>query len=472
MSILSTKFPNIIVIGDIMIDHNVYVKIEKFANEAPIPVYNFIKDEHKLGGCGNVLKNLHNLGCSNLYIFGIVGNDTEGNIIKEQVKSLKIYDYIKTIKDYKTITKHRYFCDNKLMFRCDVENKMKNCIFNIEEIQDDFISNFEKIITSVSIDCVIFSDYNKGMLTDYICENIIKISIENNIFTCVDPKNNYKKYYGCTLVKPNIHEARSIFSIDSDISMLDLHKIIHDKLKCKYSVITLSEKGISLFDGIQQYHDVSINQNIIDVTGAGDIVSCILGYYISLNISPKDAIHLATNIATKSVQYSGTYTLCKNDIIEQEFEGKKLIKFPDLLYIKELYKDKKIVFTNGCFDILHDGHIKLFKFCKEKGDIVIVGLNSDNSIRNLKGETRPINKIETRIAILDSIKYIDNIIVFEEDSPLKIIKELLPYYLIKGGDYKIKDIVGHEYAKETLICDLIDNISSTKIIEKIKYLNQ
>jgi D-beta-D-heptose 7-phosphate kinase/D-beta-D-heptose 1-phosphate adenosyltransferase len=230
----------------------------------------------------------------------------------------------------------------------------------------------------------------------------------------------------------------------------------------------MAEKGITIFDGETTKNSVTKAQNIIDVTGAGDIVCCILAYYMSLNLPIQDIINLATNVATKSVQHMGTYTLGKKDILEVETGKSKLILFEDLLCIKELYKEKKIAFTNGCFDILHDGHINLFKFCKEKGDILIVGLNSDKSISKLKGETRPINKIKTRLEILKSIMYIDYIIVFEEETPIEMIKKLEPYYLIKGGDYIKENVVGNEFVKETLIFNTVEGISTTKIIEKIK----
>jgi D-beta-D-heptose 7-phosphate kinase/D-beta-D-heptose 1-phosphate adenosyltransferase len=176
---------------------------------------------------------------------------------------------------------------------------------------------------------------------------------------------------------------------------------------------------------------------------------------------------LATRIATKSVEYPGTYTITPNDILLSELSNGKKIQYNQLQTIKNLYANKKIVFTNGCFDLLHSGHISLFKFCKEKGDIVIVGLNSDDSIRRLKGTSRPINKIKTRTDVLESIQYIDYIIEFDDDTPYATIKELNPYYLIKGGDYKVDDIIGREFAQETIVCDLVNGYSSTSIINKI-----
>jgi len=452
-----TSLPNIIVCGDIMLDHNIFTDIEKIANEAPIPVFNRYKDEHILGGCGNVIKNLSSLGCKKLYSFSVIGNDSNGKIISKLLDELDIIDNNIVLDTYSTITKQRYFCSNKIVFRCDTENK-KETKSILETVL--FTEKIEYILKTEKISCIVLSDYNKGVLHEKQCKDIINLANKYGVFTCVDPKDDYIKYIGCSLIKPNLKEAYSIFKYDKSSSYELLHKHIYNEVKCKYSVITMAEKGITLYDGTTLLHEIPVVHKIIDVTGAGDIVCSILAYFLSQGTEPSKIVKLATHVATKSIEYPGTYTIQREDIQQKG----KIIIFEDLPSIK---KDTSIVFTNGCFDLLHSGHIELFKFCKAKGTVV-VGLNSDDSIQRLKGPKRPVNTLKTRLDILESIQYIDYIIVFEEDTPYTVIKELRPDYLIKGGDYDINTIVGKEFSKETIICNFVDGYSSTSLINKIR----
>lgn len=468
MNLTCLSKPNILLCGDIMLDCNIFVKIEKIANEAPIPAFNYQHEVRALGGCGNVLKNLANMGCNKLHVFSAIGNDDDGITLSRIVDNLGVINHIKRVDGYNTTKKQRYFCDNKIIFRCDVENtpEERNRLLTLS-----FASEIENILKTEHIDCIILSDYNKGVLSTEQCKAIINVANKYNVFTCVDPKHDYTKYIGCSLIKPNRKEAYDIFRIDASISILDLHKQIFDMIGCKYSVITLAENGITLYDGHTMIHERPDIHSIVDVTGAGDIVCCILGYFLSRNTAPRDVVKLATRIATKSIEHPGTYTLTIGDVMFSEPPIGKIITFDKLSYIQEIHVDKRIVFTNGCFDLLHSGHMNLFKFCKEKGEIVVVGLNSDASIRRLKGETRPINNITTRKDILEAIQYINYVIEFDEDTPYNIIKELKPYYLIKGGDYAIDKIIGSEFARETIVCDFLKGQSSTAIVQKIQQSN-
>lgn len=460
------KRPNIIIIGDIMLDINNYVSIEKIANEAPIPVFRLIQKQVSLGGCGNVLKNIYNLECENLYIFSVVGKDAAGDEINTIIHSMNVHNHIVQLDGYNTITKTRYFCENKLMFRCDVENDLSN---NHQLIDICFKREIMKILESNKIDCIILSDYNKGVLNFKHCRNIIEFANENNIFTCVDPKDDYTKYIGCSLIKPNLSESLKLFHLDKSTSILDIHKNIFKHIGCKLSVVTMSKDGITLFDGENMIHEKTNANAIVDVTGAGDIVCSIVAYFLCTSKSYKETIHLATKIGTMSVQYPGTYTLTKSDILETD--SNKVVAFDDLDRILARYKDSRIVFTNGCFDILHSGHIQLLEYCKSKGDIVVIGLNSDASIQRLKGIKRPINNLNTRIDLLKSMQYVDYIIAFDEDTPYNVIKKIKPYYLVKGGDYNRNDVIGADIAKETLIYNYVEGVSTTSTIQKIMNMN-
>jgi D-beta-D-heptose 7-phosphate kinase/D-beta-D-heptose 1-phosphate adenosyltransferase len=299
--------PAIIVCGDIMVDHNIYTTTARIAVEAPIPIFKIQRDEYSLGGCGNVLKNLHALGCSSLHIFGSVGDDPNGRRIREAVDGMNIHSHIKTVNGA-TITKQRYFCDNRVVFRCDDED-------DAERYEWSCVDDIENILKNEKIDCIIMSDYNKGFLNKEHCRRIIELANRHGVFTSVDPKKDYSKYIGCSLIKPNRKEACELFHhTGGDIN--SLHVKIIDMIKCKYSVVTLAEKGITLSDGTSILHEhVPEPLNIIDVTGAGDIVCAILSYYIPLDVPIDNVLRRAAQIATHSVECVGTYTIHPEDIV-------------------------------------------------------------------------------------------------------------------------------------------------------------
>jgi D-beta-D-heptose 7-phosphate kinase/D-beta-D-heptose 1-phosphate adenosyltransferase len=453
--------PNILIIGDIMLDHHREVKVRNIANEAPIPVYQFVSEKKSLGGCGNVLKNIHSLGCESIHLISVIGDDEQGRTIIKLVKELDAISHL-TVLPSKTITKERSFCDNKLMFRCDREETIP-----MNELE--MIEKINWVLDNHAFDCIILSDYNKGVLSDTICTHVIQLAKQKGIFTCVDPKHNIDKYKGCSLLKPNFSEACSLLKVPKCTPLLTLHQLLHKKVQCEYSVITLSEDGISLYDGKELFHKTPpMKHHIIDVTGAGDIVCAFMGYYLWKENDISLLLQKATSIATLSVEHSGTYTIQPFDLLKIELETRRVLRIEELSVIRKVFMDKTIVFTNGCFDILHPGHIQTFDFCKKQGDIVIVGMNSDESITRLKGPERPINSFEKRLKMVESIRSVDYVVLFEDDTPRELLKELLPDVLVKGGDYTIESIIGREYAKQTLICPLVPDLSSTLLINKIK----
>ena len=456
--------PSVLIIGDIMLDHQRIIKVRNIANEAPIPVYKVISETMSLGGCGNVLKNIHALGCSSLHILSAIGNDVHGENVQKEIKKLGIISHIKVIDSYQTIIKERSFCENKLMFRCDYE--IQN-----DTIKDmDWISDVKTILDTYSIQSIILSDYNKGVLTPNTCHEIIQLARSKGIFTCVDPKVNLDKYKGCSLIKPNFNEACSLLHVPKTTPLLKLHQLLFEHVECNYSVITLAENGISLYNGQELFHELPpVKHNIIDVTGAGDIICSFMGYYLwQNNIDIHSILRMSTRIATRSVEYAGTYTIQPYDIFRSDLQHRRIITIDDLPILRHIHQDNKIVFTNGCFDIIHHGHIHVFEFSKKQGDILVVGLNSDSSIKRLKGDERPINNIDLRIKVIESIRSVDYVIVFEEDTPIEIITQLQPDILVKGGDYSIDSIIGKDLVKETILCPLVPDISSTSIIKKIK----
>ena len=451
--------PNIIVIGDIMLDHNIFCNITKIANEKPIPVFEYHKEEYKLGGCGNVINNLDSLGCNKLFILSAIGIDQNSKIILNLLNNINnLEQYIFQDSTLVTTTKKRYFSRSDLLFRIDNEN-----ISPYNNVFTYILEQFKIIIEKNHIDCVIFSDYAKGILNEVICREIINICNEKNIITVVDPKDNFLKYKNCTIMKPNKSEASKFLGNITNIE--DAHKKLMAQIECKYSLITLSEKGLTVYDGMKVINTNYESNEVFDVTGAGDIITAIFGFFIN-KYNIELVAKYASYVATKSVKYLGVYKITHTDIISARnyYNNTKEIYFEEL---QMLPKDKKIVFTNGCFDLLHTGHINTLTFAKNQGDILIVGLNSDKSVKRLKGESRPIHDENTRLQLLSSMYYIDYIIMFDDDTPLNILKILQPNILVKGGDYSVDNIIGKEYVKNIIIAPFKNGISTTSTINRI-----
>jgi D-beta-D-heptose 7-phosphate kinase/D-beta-D-heptose 1-phosphate adenosyltransferase len=453
---------NIIIIGDIMIDINYQSEVNRNAPEAEIPIYNILDKNFILGGAANVAFNLKNLG-ANVELLGLIGNDLYGKIIQDILDQHSIKNKLFIENNRNTTQKNRIFSNNKLQVRYDIENTN-----NISRIIEEQI--FEYIINKENIHAIVFSDYDKGFITEYICQNIINYANNNNIPTFIDPKiKNYLKYKNCFLFKPNINEAEKI---TNETNLDKIIEVIHEKINCKNLLITRGKEGMILNTISNKIeHDSIIN--LIDVTGAGDIVMAVLVYVYLKDYDLFKACKISNYVAGKSVGVIGNYSVTENDIIEYnekscKFINNKIIFDYEIDKIQKLSKNHNIVFTNGCFDILHSGHIKNLQFAKKNGDILVVGLNSDESIKRLKGSERPINDINERSTILSLFDFVDYIIIFSEDTPLNILKILRPHILVKGSDYKIENIIGTEFVEKVILFDYINDKSTTNIIKKIK----
>lgn len=455
---------NILVIGDIMLDINYISIIERRAPEADIPIHNINNVNYILGGAANVAQNLKYLDV-NVELISITGNDYYGGIIKSVLDEKQITYTIFDEDLRKTTQKHRIFNNNVIAVRYDIEDTQ-----NISTEMSNKILNYVK--EKKGINAIILSDYNKGLLTTHLCKEIIHYANENTIYTFVDPKiQNVEKYQNCFCFKPNLLECKTITE-DNNNNVKNMLEIIKQKINCKNIIITCGENGIYMND-ISNHITHKNKINVIDVTGAGDIVLTILAYIYLLKKDLYLACSIANCIAGKSVQTIGNYNINKAEIVDCLNE---LLPLNKIVYdyetnkiqnIKIVNQNKKIVFTNGCFDILHSAHIKILQFSKKQGDILVVGLNSNESIKRLKGEKRPINDIEERTSILSLFDFIDYIIVFNDDTPYKIIDLLRPNIIIKGSDYEKTNVVGANLVDDVILFDYISNKSTSLIINKI-----
>lgn len=465
MSCLNIRRPKIIVFGDIMLDVQIHGSIDKIANEAPIPVLHSHTTKMELGGCGNVLMNLESIGCDQLFLFSMIGLDEYGNNIhntlqKYPVIAAKLY----RDESYTTTVKTRGFSNKKIIFRYDIEKKTALLDAHVASIE----AKLRIILKEDTIDSIILSDYNKGFLTKKLCQMIISVAKENGIPTFVDPKVDYTKFIGCSVFKPNIKEMKDIFNITYSFEKLkEIHLLIKERVQCKETLITLSEQGITfLTDSGDLIHERTAPTEVNDVTGAGDVVLAVMAYFYGV-IDNTELIRLATWAGTHSVKHTGTYILQRSDILEsyKAINANKYISVDSLKYLKN-----PIVFTNGCFDIVHEGHLALFRFCrsiKKAGGYVVVALNSDESIKGLKGPSRPINNLQARIGLLNEIESIDWIVSFSEDTPYTILEQIHPDTIVKGGDYTSDSVIGKEFCNEVRIFKTMEGKSTTNIIEKI-----
>lgn len=460
--------PTILVLGDIMLDHTLSGSVTKLANEAPVPVFKDSRETWSLGGAGNVVANLAHMGCAKIYCFGSVGDDSAGAIVSSCLKKYSAHNELLVDSKFQTIVKHRYYCGKTLLFRHDNETP---CPLVEDDVQY-IMQRINDICTTSRVDCIVLSDYNKGFLTHALCQKVIAFANANNIFTCVDPKEDFTKYVGCSLIKPNRTETAKLFGIVvNGTNTRDAHECIHARVGCKTSVITLSEDGISVFDGQRIVHRSNQPMEVIDVTGAGDIVCAILGYLYPLLEDKELVLQYANYFAMISVGHLGSYVLQPRDFLQCRIHSTKYVAEPQqLCKILKVAHDAGLVsvFTNGCFDILHVGHLDLLKRCKSMGDLVIVGLNSDASIGRLKGSNRPIMNVEKRIAFLNALEYVDYICVFDEDTPASLLEQLRPTILVKGGDYDVSQVIGREFVQRVCIVPFVEGYSTTSVIQRVR----
>ncbi len=472
MKILKESKPNILVIGDLMIDHYLWGSCERISPEAPVQVVDISQETTVLGGAGNVINNLNVLG-SNVSVASVIGDDDNGKELLNMLKNINVNcQNIVTQKSRKTTKKSRVIAVSQQILRYDKESKE-----NIEEESVSLILN--SLSTNIkSYDIIILSDYGKGVLTGRLCKGIIKIANENRIKVLVDPKgSDFLKYRGAYLLTPNKKEA--ILATNIDISDENSLKKALLKLKTEcdlgISLITLSEDGIAIFDKELKIFP-TVAKEVFDVTGAGDTVIASIAFALSSGKTIDETAQFSNLAAGVVVGKIGSATVSLDEIEEYEATLHKstsdahIKSFEDINSIVSRYRlnGKKVVFTNGCFDILHVGHVKYLQIAKSFGDILIVGLNSDESVSRLKGPTRPVNIAEDRAYLLAALEAVDFVVPFSEDTPYELIKMIQPDTLVKGGDYEGKKVIGTEFARKLKLVDFVDGKSTTKTIEKIQ----
>lgn len=458
--------PKILVVGDLMIDHYIWGSCERISPEAPVQVVLNQNENKRLGGSGNVVSNLIALGAE-VGVISVIGDDKLGDEILNLIsqRGAKAELVIKE-KNRKSSQKSRIMVAHQQVLRVDTESVCDiNCV-------DEITAKFDEILAHYDI--VLLSDYGKGVLTKDLCQEIIAKTTAKNKMVLVDPKGkDYTKYSGATLLTPNKKEAG--IALDANLnSAQSIDKAVlnlKQKFNLKFGLITLSEEGIILCDENSQIKRFpALAKEVFDVTGAGDSVLATLGYCLASKASIDESIETANLAAAVVVGKVGSADASWSEIeaLKSTKIGleRKIVDLPTLLGL--YLKDKKVVFTNGCFDILHVGHISYLQKAKELGDILIVGLNSDRSVKALKGDPRPVNEQNDRAKMLAALECVDFVTIFDDDTPHDLIKALKPDILVKGADYTGKKVVGSEFAGVTKLIDFVEGKSTTNLINKIK----
>jgi D-beta-D-heptose 7-phosphate kinase/D-beta-D-heptose 1-phosphate adenosyltransferase len=471
---LKNSKAKIVVIGDLMIDHYLFGKCNRISPEAPVQVVDLEDETSVLGGAGNVINNLLAFGCD-VEVISVVGDDLVASELKDMLLDSNVnIDKLVTQKNRKTSKKSRVISVNQQIMRFDKESKDDIS----KDSQNQILKSLEKIIHD--IDIVLLSDYGKGVLTNCLTKDIIAISNKNNKRVLVDPKgSDYSKYKDAYLLTPNKKEAQIATNniIKDEKSLLSSIKQLKDDLNLDYSLITLSEDGIAIFNNKLNTIPTKAKE-VYDVTGAGDTVLASIGFCLANGFDIYKSCEFANYAAGVVVGKIGSATTTLDEVEEyisslHKSSSDTFIKsFEEIEIISKRLKsqNKKVVFTNGCFDILHVGHVKYLQEAKSFGDVLILGLNSDASVKRLKGEKRPINIQADRAYILASLEVVDYVVIFDEDTPYELIKLVQPHTLVKGGDYKGKDVVGSDIADELKLVDFVDGRSTTKTIKKIECL--
>lgn len=466
------KKPNILVIGDLMIDHYLWGTCDRISPEAPVQVVNVKKESSVLGGAGNVINNLHILN-ANVDVISVIGDDKVADELKELLKNIGVdFNNLIVEKDRKTSKKSRLIASNQQVLRYDKES--------IEEIsktsQEKILQILKQNISKYN--SIILSDYKKGVLTRNLTQSIIKIANEYNVKVLADPKGkDFNKYKGAYTLTPNKKEAMEATNIDikDEESLIKALKILKESCSLDVSLITLSEQGIAIFDDKLSIKP-TVAREVFDVTGAGDTVIASIAFALGNDLDIKEAIYFANLAAGVVVSKLGSATASLDEIYEYESSLHKSNSNSHIKSLKEIEnlakkfheQGKKIVFTNGCFDILHIGHVKYLEEARTYGDVLILGLNSDKSVKKLKGDTRPINNQDDRAYILASLESVDYVVIFDEDTPYNLIKAIKPNVLVKGGDYEGKEVVGQDIAQELKLVKFVDGKSTTNTIKRIQ----
>ncbi len=460
---------HILVVGDLMLDRYWHGTSSRISPEAPVPVVNVSETEDRPGGAGNVALNMAALG-SKVSLISIIGDDEAGQILHDRLRTAKIHTNLQVSNTKPTITKLRVVSRHQQLLRMDFEEKFD------ERDSSEFANKVKSLIGRAN--ALVLSDYAKGSLPD--CQTLIGIAREAGVPVLVDPKgNDFTRYHGATILTPNFHEFEAVVGkCATEQEVVDKGEALMRELDLQALLVTRGEQGMTLLRHHQpELHLPARAREVFDVTGAGDTVIATLAAAIAAGQPLPEATALANLAAGIVVGKMGTATLnpaeLRRAVIAEQGAERGVVTEDQLLMALEEARasGEKIVFTNGCFDIIHAGHVGYLEEARKQGDRLVLAVNSDESIRRLKGSGRPINPLDRRMAVLAGLESVDWVVFFDEDTPERLLRRIKPDVLVKGGDYSEDQVVGNQIVKayngSVKVLSFYDNCSTTSIVNKI-----
>ena len=477
LDLLTNKISSIkiAVIGDIMLDRYYFGDVQRISPEAPVPVANIVRENYCLGGSANVVNNLASLGVQ-VSVAGIIGNDTNGESLLDLMSMQNIDTSGVIIEENRpTTAKLRVLGAKQQMLRLDFEQKTPTT-----STQQAYLLEWLQKLLDSGLNGVIISDYGKGLCTDSLCKGVIQRAKMANIPVLVDPKGReWTKYSGADYITPNVKEIGEALGrevTNEDETAIQAACDVMARYAIENVVVTRSEKGVSLLNSSKQLHDKATALEVFDVSGAGDTMAATFMAGIAGGLEQRSALKMANLAAGIVVGKVGTQPVLLPELLETvrsvERESgyeQRIVSSKQAAQLIKLWQanGKKVIFTNGCFDILHIGHASYLAAAKKLGDKLVVGLNSDNSVRKLKGETRPLVDQAARAGLLANLAAVNLVVIFDEETPEQLLSELKPDVLVKGGDYNVDEVLGREFVSEVRILPFVDGYSTTDVVNKI-----
>ena len=464
----------VLVVGDVMLDRYWQGASHRISPEAPVPVVHVNDISSRIGGAGNVATNIASLG-ANAALFALIGDDREGQELAQLLAQSNIKNHCQIEPGIPTTTKLRVLSQHQQLIRLDFEQPHQQ--LDTTALLDQYLSSLE------NADIVVLSDYAKGVLED--ARAYIQRANRSSVPVIVDPKkSSFDNYAGAWLLTPNQKEFESVVGHCPDQRVLEekAHLIIEDH-GFNGLLITQGGEGMTLVMKQQPAeHFPAHARDVFDVTGAGDTVVAALATGLASGMPIRDAVNLSCKAAAIVVGRVGTSAVTQEDLdLLDRRESNKLAPIDSKIVTEHQCiqaiqvlrsQGKKIVITNGCFDLIHTGHVLYLEKAARLGDVLIVAVNSDDSVSKLKGSDRPVNPLQDRMQVLASLASVDLVVDFSEDTPERLYCAIEPDVLVKGGDYRVDEIAGHQCAGEVVLIDLVDGKSSSSIVNKIRQQEQ
>lgn len=468
----------VLCVGDVMLDCFVYGHVDRISPEAPIPVLRVEREAAMLGGAGNVVRNIVGLGASVEFV-SVVGSDSAGLEVTGLVGQLQgVEPHLLVERQRQTTIKRRFVAGSQQLLRADQET--------VAPLGEATVADVVRLVQAAVADCdvMVLSDYAKGVLTPRGLQAMIAAAQIAGKPVIVDPKGvDFSRYRGATLLKPNRRELAEAtqMDVDSDAAVERAARKIITACGVEAVLCTRGVDGMTLVTSQDVHHLPAVAQEVFDVSGAGDTVVATLAVGIAAGLSWLDAARLANVAAGIVVGKVGTAVAYAADLVralhsaDAAARGNKIATRTEAVEAVARWRRQglRVGFTNGCFDLLHPGHVSLIAQAKAACDRLIVGLNSDESVRRLKGKDRPIQGEAARASVLASLADVDLVVVFEEDTPLALIEALRPDVLVKGADYRLDQVVGADLVQSwggrVLLAELMPGHSTTATIRRIAH---